>query len=471
MGQKLTRPALAILIAIAATALTLVCFSPHYVLWRGLRVPEAWWYPEVNRAVGVLEQVEHPFATVQNQSNRGLQWRLLIPLIGYVLRLPPGAVLAIPMFGSVIVLAYIAHRVLRDGGGVMAALAATIAIAACPWFFVSTGWLGYGDSLAVLGLLLVAFASSRAVVIGACALAPFVDERFVFGLPLAVVVRIVYLDRFSAPSGDARRRDLVAILVPTLIIIAIRAVTVLMHRDPNSVGYLHERGMELGVPEMTVAKCARAAWSALRSGWGLVAIACWLGLRRNRMGGWMLVATTALTTIAAMFTSADLSRNLLVLVPAAALGAVLMQRDRWPKRATQLVTALALLNLFLPARIVVTKFENAVTGLKGELDWFENPPKEVDVRYWLDRARAESSRNELAAARHSLDNVVALEPENPDALLIAGRASLALGDRDSARQRLHHALTIAPDSWPGRAECSTLLSQLDEPATRPSTRP
>ncbi|HUG11161.1 MAG TPA: hypothetical protein VMM36_09115 [Opitutaceae bacterium] len=54
---------------------------------------------------------------------------------------------------------------------------------------VSTGWLGMNDAWVGLGLCYLAFGRRMPLVIAACVVCPFIDERFVFGLPLALVVR------------------------------------------------------------------------------------------------------------------------------------------------------------------------------------------------------------------------------------------------------------------------------------------
>src|SRR5205085_5282339 len=136
----------------------------------------------------------HPFMTIDNASNRAIQWRLLVPIIWRVLHLPPKMVLAVPFLGCLATLGYIAHLVLREGERLSAAFATAVIFACCPWFFVSTGWLSYEDSWTVLGLLLIAFGRPRVAIVLACAFEPFIDERFVFGLPLAVVMRCVFFD-------------------------------------------------------------------------------------------------------------------------------------------------------------------------------------------------------------------------------------------------------------------------------------
>ena len=49
----------------------------------------------------------------------------------------------------------------------------------------------------MLGLLLVAFVPSRVALALTCVLTPWIDERFVFALPVAVPVRLIALGRIE----------------------------------------------------------------------------------------------------------------------------------------------------------------------------------------------------------------------------------------------------------------------------------
>jgi len=58
-----------------------ILFSPRFVIWRGLHIPEAWFNPEVNRAVNALEQLQDPLGPIDNPSNQVIRWRLFFPLL------------------------------------------------------------------------------------------------------------------------------------------------------------------------------------------------------------------------------------------------------------------------------------------------------------------------------------------------------------------------------------------------------
>src|SRR3954462_9064190 len=94
-------------LGLAAFALSIFFFCPHFAIWRGLSITEAHFNPEVNRAVDALKQLEHPFAKIRirdpkattqpadtddaitiDKSNRVIQWRLLFPIIAHYLYFP-----------------------------------------------------------------------------------------------------------------------------------------------------------------------------------------------------------------------------------------------------------------------------------------------------------------------------------------------------------------------------------------------
>ena len=73
--------------------------------------------------------------------------------------------------------------------GRAAAGCVAIVLGATGWFFASTGWLGYFDGWLVAALLLTTFARDRRTVWLMCLFAPWVDERFIIALPLALYTR------------------------------------------------------------------------------------------------------------------------------------------------------------------------------------------------------------------------------------------------------------------------------------------
>ena len=71
-----------------------------------------------------------------------IQWRLLFPLIGQVLSLPPPVVLGLAGLGCVFVLAFVVTVLRRRGVGWGDSGLIAMMLGATSWFFTSTGWLG-----------------------------------------------------------------------------------------------------------------------------------------------------------------------------------------------------------------------------------------------------------------------------------------------------------------------------------------
>jgi hypothetical protein len=120
-----------------AFILVVACFAPRFVHWSWIDLDSAEHHPpEFNRAIDTLRQLEHPFTPITNPTNRVINWRLLFPLLGHVMRLPQWAFLALPSLGCLLTLGYVALLVRREGGTRPDAFAATVLTATTSWFFV-----------------------------------------------------------------------------------------------------------------------------------------------------------------------------------------------------------------------------------------------------------------------------------------------------------------------------------------------
>src|SRR5262249_12061976 len=159
---------------------------PRFDLWRGVGDFIAHRAPEYGRANALLAQIAAPGEKNFDPMHRVIAWRVLFPVIWHVAHLPPKSLLAMPHVGFVAALWLVALPTYRLFSGWLSAALVTLLFAPLPWFFVSTGWLGYFDSWLVLGLVAAAFVQSRWVLAAACLLTPWIDERFVLALPLTL---------------------------------------------------------------------------------------------------------------------------------------------------------------------------------------------------------------------------------------------------------------------------------------------
>jgi hypothetical protein len=169
-----------------------------------------------------------------------------------------------------------------------------------------------------------------------------VDERFVIGLPLALIVRC--LDR-GEPLGW--RAALPAIwLLPYL---AFRVVFIGGHATQSFLGSAALRDCV-----HYLAYAPLGWWMALRAGWVLVAVSFVLMPREWR---WPAGAVLALTLITMTALASDVSRSAAIVVPLMIWGGVALCRH-WPTHSLRLLGWLSLACLLIPmATIVYTKID------------------------------------------------------------------------------------------------------------------
>ncbi len=471
-------------IAAIAAAVTLFFFTPRFAIWSGLGVPTAWMYPEVNRAMATLNQVDEPFGEIRGASNMVIQWRLFFPLLAHVLRIPDGVYLALPHLGCLLVLGF-AARLLRDREWARReAVAAAVVIGSTSWFFVSTGWLAYFDSWCVLGMLLVAFARRRGWVVAAMLVSPWVDERFVFALPISLLVRGEYFRQ----DLKTWLKDAVTCGAALLPWLAIRAGIWWSANDAMTGRYvqsLWERRERLYQRSHL-----EGAWHGLRWGW-VFAIAGVLAARQR----WALGAGAALTLGIVFALADDLSRSTAVLMPVVLLGIVGRDRQQHIDLSSGRVMLLAALNLVFPAKHIVADSGAPILYLHREIERWDNPPFEVDpdalashaeahraqgraklARAYFDaalgingehgealRGRAELNLTEgnVEAAAADLGRALDAAPRDPDLLRIAARIFLASDAREKAAEALRAALASTAETWPHRAAVLAELQRIE----------
>jgi hypothetical protein len=268
-------------------------------------------------------------------NGNALRWRLLLPTVGHALRLPPVPYLALAWVGLAALLAAVAYYGYRVTGEVRATVALMSLATTTSVFFIATGWLGQFDAFYVLGLVAFCFSPSTTVLVAACALAPWVDERFLLLVPACACARwALYPDR---------RRQLWS-MTAILPYVAARVAAVALGDDSfctqvglQTVSFSNEVKYCVSYLPLGLIEGFRAGWIVVAAGAMLLWSRC--GGRAERAG----LAVAALTGLGATFFLAwDSSRSAAVLMPLLVLGT----RRPWIRRA---LPWLALLNLVLPA--------------------------------------------------------------------------------------------------------------------------
>lgn len=479
------------LLAVGCFALLTFFFSPPWAAFSyWSRVPELGGMVEVRRAVSVLEQVQHPGAPLQDPLHGAIQWRLLFPLIGRALNLPPAALLGLAHVGCLLVLAFIVTVLRRDGVAWTRCALATAMLGAGGWFFASMGWLGYYDSWFVLALLFVAFADARWPVWLACLWAPWIDERLVMAVPLALLCR--YLERTRGGEAFDWKREFGPPAALLLAFVAVRLGVLGGRSGPNATpgGYL----AKFNVLNTPLPRVLDGAWMGLRAGWLFVVAGVGLLSGRQTNRGLLLGGVALATMLVGLGTAQDFSRSMMLLMPAALFGALVLAREnpRWHPAALAVGAGAALV---LPAKQVVSDGVHPIFYLYHQLDAFEHPPAAVMPEFFelqairaMQEGRTAQAEANLAMAIKLANNpapaakqrgvlrasqgrwkdaaedfalMAKYEPANPDAWFMCAQSALALGDVANARTNMQQAVSRAPADWITRPDVARFQSRLD----------
>lgn len=480
------------LLACGVFALLLFFFSPSWGAFRAWsRAPELGFMLETRRGVVVLEQVAHPGTAVSDTLHSAIQWRLLFPVIGRGLHLSGPAFFGLAHAGCVLVLGFIITVLRRRGVGWVDAGFVATSLGAGSWFFASVCWLGYFDSWLVLGLLIVAFGRSPRSVWLACLWAPWVDERFVIGAPLAMLCRYCLRPASAQDqSPGALQREFA---VPAALLAGFAVIRLGVLAGPSAPGATiggYFANLQFG--DAPGARIAAGIWEGLRAGWFFVLLAAALLPRRQ---GVALTAAALGLMAAGLATAQDFSRAMMLVLPLGLAGAVraFETRPRWLPLALRGAAAAALL---LPGHLVMSNYVQPVQGFYHELAALDNPPAllrpesyELRAIHAMEQglpAQAEADLGlaiKLAAnpagpskqrgilyasagrweeARRDFAVMVQYAPEDPEAWFFRAQAQLALGDPAAARADMQQATARAPADWAARPDVARFLVRLGQ---------
>lgn len=361
-----------------ALALLTFQFSPNWLeFWNGLRGVKADVSPAESVAIDrailsgysargfyVTQQAIDLSATIDDANHQIVRWRLLFPLVGYLLHLPGWAVLGLAHLGcAILIFAWVAvARRLEapvSSRAYEAGCYAVIAGASAP-FFTSMGLPGYYDSWLALALLAVSVVPARGVVVLVAVLAPWIDERFVIGLPLALGVRYLLADPAPASLWSWLRRQA---FVPLAAVIAFSLLRLTLGGAGGSQTVREYLDTFIFSESITWLERLRGAWEGLRFGWVLVAVAIVATWRRSpSRRPWeatALIVAIVVTALVGLYTALDLGRSMVLLIPVLPLGWILAQRQAWWRRF-HFAPILAVAALLVPASHVVGKFARPV---------------------------------------------------------------------------------------------------------------
>jgi hypothetical protein len=168
--------------ALLGIAVTFIFLPPDLSLMDAYRPDTFQW----SRAHSFLQQCVDPFRT---DIEPAMRWRILPPLIARYLQLPGYTPLLIPWIGLIAAVAFQASVLQRRCTDACFVFGGTLLFMTTSAGLVPIHWFGMNDAWVWLGLLIVSFSNSWIAVVLACLLCPWVDERFIIGLPLSWFVR------------------------------------------------------------------------------------------------------------------------------------------------------------------------------------------------------------------------------------------------------------------------------------------
>ena len=319
------------------------------------------------RGLYVTKQARDLNAEIDDPNHKIVRWRLLVPVLGHLLKLPSWLILSLAHVGCIVlILAFVAigfrHSTASSRPSCEPIYLGVIAGASAP-FFTSMGLLGYYDSWLALALIGVAFARHRWAVFLACFLAPWIDERFVIGLPLALCVRRILADG-PAESRWAWFKN--QALIPIILVAGYSMVRLKIGGSGGSQTVGDYLNQFVFPQKLTVTQRLFGAWAGLRISWLLVAaaiIGSWKHYAPgNQLEALLLATGVALTGLIGLFTALDLSRSMVLIIPVVPLGWIIATRTAWWSKyyAAPVLAATAVL---LPASHVVGTLSRPVDNL------------------------------------------------------------------------------------------------------------
>lgn len=337
-------------------AVSLTVLSPRIFLLFGAPLPGTF---EWDRGLSFLAQVRDPFnATVEP----ALRWRLAPALLGHLLHLPGYAAFAVPWAGLLAVLAYttaLAEARLRDR---LDALLLVVLVGTLAAVQSITMAHGINDGWLLLALLATAFSSHPALRAGAAFIGPWIDERYLFALPLCLVCRAVFAPP-EAKTAPAWRFAALGI-AGAACYLGVRLAITARHGDPISDTFVRQA---LAIAPTYLPHAPLGWWMGQRAAWVLVVFAVMATWRQHGSAAVVALALATLSGFGAVtLLAADLTRTTNFFFPLTCAGAFAASHVVGAQRTRWFATLLGL-NLVLPFAMMTYVWIVPIHSLPFEL--------------------------------------------------------------------------------------------------------
>lgn len=340
--------------AIAALSVSLFFFSPRWWVFTHPMPGSTYW----SRGLEFMAQCGDPFRNAAIEP--GLAWRLAPALFAHALGLHGYAALAVPWLGLMVLLATTAAITYRLTTDVRLAWWTTVLMATTSATLTVTGWLGMNDAWYATALLLVAFGRGRLLPIAALAIGPWIDERFLLGLPFACCLRA----RQSPPAQHT----------PVWIASVVSAAAYLGIRFSGVVPLAATAAANDFLRGTWRQAYHWLPWTPLgwfmgwRAAWGLAAGLGLFAWRDGKLRELLLPFGTAAASLLILTPfSSDTSRAPTMLTPLLVAGVLRFATELGPVGAARALAAITVVNLLLPAMHVVVATGDIINMLPLEL--------------------------------------------------------------------------------------------------------
>lgn len=335
-------------IASAAVVVSLLFFSPRLLVF----TDEAPGSYEWTRGLNFLEQVE---GKGSQEVEPALRHRLLPVYAARVLGLDGYEPFILGWIGVLCLLACVFVLMERHGAPRRIAVSTVFLFASTSAVVTSFGWVGIFDAWWVLALVLVAFAPQFWVVAAAALLAPWIDERFLIGLPVAFAARWL----INPWLANSALRLLLFIALAVGPYAAWRVYSLLHSSNDASADFISLHFL------VWLRMAPHGWWMAYRLAWIFLVLAVCLP-NASRITPWQLGAICFVSASAAIVTAADISRSAMVLAPLLPAGVLLAWR-RAPQDTLRFTPWVAAANFVVPYMHVVYNKIETVHPLPWEI--------------------------------------------------------------------------------------------------------